>query len=806
MIGRTISHYKILEEVGRGGMGVVYKAEDTRLHRIVALKFLPPQTDPSGQVTGRLEREAQAAASLNHPNIATVFEYDEVDDPAHHTPLSFIAMEYVDGTTLRELIDRGPIPFSRVRSILNQIVAGLQEAHAKGIVHRDIKPTNIILTPDGTAKLLDFGVAQIAAERTQTRPSDIVGSAPYMSPEQIQGEHVEHQSDFWSMGVVLFEMLTGSRPFAGDHVPALFYRICNEEPKAPKSLVPDVPEDLAQICSRCMSKDPARRPQSAAEILSITTGRMPTIVPRGTLLRVILMVGAIAMIAAILHYGWRSIFPGSQGMRLGVLLFTNQTSEPSTDDWPSLLQVMLTERFQQLETVAVVDPLSMNEFLESSFGATTEVAGNQLSDVVAATGATLLLDGVIRLGKNGYVIQTRLMNSETHELLRPRELLLSDEHDLNGAVDDLAEELFNFFEVSSLTRKHQEDLRPWVGRHPHPVGAVREFLQANQYIFSGLPGAGRHLERSLELDSAFIAPRIWLISGLVIRGKQAEALHHLSVLRELEATANPFEQAMIGWADSYVRSDLAGQARYLTLALDYSPRNNVLLYNLARTKLLLKDPVGASETILPTITMKWQFSPAYFLLASAYESLDRTDDAQRVLEQSLVVEPVYWDIHKLLACYALRAGDTVKATAHERNYFVRGKTFGLPELFLHHELGKTYLERGYPQRAIRIFTDAMNFSHTDPGTLFLLGESQYQDGQLLKSLESFSKALQRDPYHSSSRKRLGDASNLLGRTLEAATHYKMFLLLDSLSTEAAAVRESLLVIRAAQPQHNREEP
>jgi serine/threonine protein kinase/tetratricopeptide (TPR) repeat protein len=261
VIGQTISHFEILERLGQGGMGLVYKARDLKLDRLVALKFLPPDLSAEESIAQRFLREARAASALDHSNICTVYEIDEADDRA------FIVMAYCDGETARQRIARGLVPADQAAKIAVQVARGLAGAHARGVVHRDIKPGNIAITRDGTVKILDFGIAILAGAARITRDDSTAGTAAYMSPEQARGGVVDHRTDIWSLGVVLFEMLTGELPFRGDHPQAAIFSIVHDDPKPiPSSL--DVPERLRAIVYRSLSKDPVQRYQTAQEMLS----------------------------------------------------------------------------------------------------------------------------------------------------------------------------------------------------------------------------------------------------------------------------------------------------------------------------------------------------------------------------------------------------------------------------------------------------------------------------------------------------------------------------------------------------------
>jgi serine/threonine-protein kinase len=283
MIGTTISHYRITEEIGRGGMGVVYKAEDTKLDRTVALKFLPPQALITEDDRARFYREARAAAALHHPNIATVFEIDEVTlstdsgiptsggissgmAPGARPTTPLIAMEYIEGETLAESVSRGPLPLEDAISIASQIADGLNAAHEKDIVHRDVKCGNVMITKKGVAKILDFGLAKTTASTRLTQMGSTLGTAAYMSPEQARGEEVDDRSDIWSLGVILYEMVTGRMPFPGDYEQAVVYGILNAAPEPLTALRTGVPMELERIVEKCLDKDARKRYGHAAEI------------------------------------------------------------------------------------------------------------------------------------------------------------------------------------------------------------------------------------------------------------------------------------------------------------------------------------------------------------------------------------------------------------------------------------------------------------------------------------------------------------------------------------------------------------
>ncbi len=797
MIGRTITHYKILGKLGDGAMGVVYKAQDLKLDRPVALKFLPPALTRDPKAKQRFIQEAKAASALQHNNICVVHDIDETDDGQ-----MFMVMDCYEGQTLKEKIEEGPLPVEDVINIAIQIAHGLSEAHRHGIIHRDIKPTNIVITKSGVAKIVDFGLAKLTGQAGSTQTGTTVGTAAYMSPEQVRGEKVDARTDIWSFGVVVYEMLTQRRPFRGEHTPAVMYSITNEKPENIPKHRRDVPESLQQLCKRCLEKDPEHRPQSMEEAAKILRSRAaePSRLPAwrkfANSWRLAGAIAGVLLLAVIGIISVSDIFqrrtPGESRARVGILPFQVHSSDSEVSDFPLLIQTMLVGEFTGLEELQVFDPLSLNGLLESSLGSVDPHRGPDLYKTLKGANIDFVIDGSVFRVSEGYRIHCAINSTASGEVRFVTEHALANGAELSAALTSVSQQITDFFYVQILRSSDEASLRPWLSHHTQNIGAVRAFMQAGQYIYRMQVGAEeKYLRRAIELDSGFVAPRVWLITGLVVRGNIQEAQAELQKLLVLETDASPFDQAMINCAGAFVRGDVSSQARYLEIALDYSPGNNILLVNLAYIKYLMGEFQTGIDLIRPVVEMKWHYPPLFTLYARCFLRLGNSTESKRILLESLSMTPVDPEAYALLSAIAEQEHNQEESRHYESQYLSRALESGYTEASALAALGSISYEIGLYDRAIEAFNKAIA---EDPHVALYhdkLADSFYKKGKLNEALSEYVKALEIDPFETHSLFMMGTIYEEQGRTVEAIERFRKILRRDSTSSEASSAREKL---------------
>lgn len=439
LVGRTVSHYRVDERLGGGGMGVVYRARDLTLGRDVALKFLPPSLHRDAAAREQLLQEARAASALDHAHVASVYEIGEADDGR-----LFLAMAYYDGQTVEELVAEGPLPARQAVDIALQAGAGLARAHRAGVVHRDVKPANLIVTADGVVKVLDFGIAQAEGDDGTDQTS---GSAPYMSPEQAQGLATDARTDVWGLGVTLYEMLTGRPPFSGAFRTAILYSVLHTDPRPVEELCADLPAPLCAAVAKSLAKDPADRYPTVDAFLDdlrAATAPPPEAAPGGAgwiggmlrkgRLRTLLAVAVPLLGAAVVWDLWPS---GPAEQHLVVLPFTAAGGDAEAEEFADGLVETITGRLSQLEQFG--DALLVISASEVRSGMTIAYARDQL-------GATLAVGGVVQVEGDRVRLLLTLSDAETQRQITTRQVDV-DEGSALAIQDEAVLEIAQMLEV-----------------------------------------------------------------------------------------------------------------------------------------------------------------------------------------------------------------------------------------------------------------------------------------------------------------------------------------------------------------------
>jgi serine/threonine protein kinase len=653
MIGKTISHYKILEKTGEGGMGVVYKAEDIKLKRTVALKFLPQELMRDKEANERFIQEAQAAAALNHPNICTVYEIDEANSRY------FIAMEFIKGHSLKEKIASGPLAIDESLEIASQIAEGLLEAHNKGIIHRDIKPTNIMMTQRAQVKIMDFGLAKLEWGVDLTKTATIMGTVAYMSPEQAVGEKTDHRTDIWSLGCILYEMLAGERPFKSTHDQATIYSILNEEPEPIASLRKDLPVGFEMILFACLQKDPRNRYRNMDDLLSD--------------LRSIDLEDKTQVL--------KTVHAKEEPPSIAVLPFVNMSADPENEYFSDGLSEAILNSLTKIKDFKVVARTSAFSFKGKD--ADVREIGKQLD-------VNKLLEGSVQKAGNRLRITAQLINvADGYHLWSERFDRKMD--DVFAIQDEISLAIVDNLKLNLLKGEKTKLIK----RHTNNPLAYNFYLKGryfyNKRTEEDTKRSVEYFERALEKDPEFALAYAGLADAYSNFG-----FYHWMSYEEAHSKAKDLALKGLDVDDSVGETHTA-----------YA--NCILWFEFKW--------VEAEKEYEKAIELSPSDVQAHHMYAHLLECSGRFDEAIAEMEKALELEPVSIILNNCMANILFFSGDYDGAIGMFQRTIEMDPNFPLQYLWL----GRTYLQVGELDKAIETFEKGTQFPSVNANVLGGLG-------------------------------------------------------------------------------------
>lgn len=636
MIGKTIKHYKIREKLGEGGMGIVYRAEDTKLKRQVALKFLPAEYISDPQAKRRFLQEARAASTLDHPCICTIHEIDETSDNG-----IFIAMTYYEGRSLKDLIADGALNMERALEVIMQIAEGLAKAHEMKIVHRDIKPANILFTNEGQVKIVDFGLAKFIGQAKLTKTGTAVGTTAYMSPEQARGEEVDYQTDIWSLGVILYEMLTGQLPFRGDYEQAIVYMILNEQPVNVRRIKPTIPPQLEKIIDKALAKEKENRYKHVNEFLM-------DLKPLRTNIESQIMKQDISVTEGI--------------PSIAVLPFVNMSPDPENEYFGDGLAEELLNALTRLEGLRVAARTSAFSFRGKDV---------DIREIGRKLDVATVLEGSVRKAGDRVRVTAQLINiADGYHLWSER--YDREMNDIFALQDEITLAIIEQLKIKLMPGKAGS---PVVKRYTESLEAYSLLLKGRYYWHSltseGWVRSRECFEKAVELDSNYALAYTWLAIWLQSKsfwGDVSPASSYklgqqsLKKALQIDDTVSEAHNVLAVNCFSFEWDWKAAEHEFLR-SLELDPHSAMARINYA-IFLIIQDRFDEALTQAELAQKLDPLSPmvnTWAALVPLYAG--RAEDALRQLHVAMELDPDYWQPYIHMASAYLNLSEWDKAVA-----------------------------------------------------------------------------------------------------------------------------------------------
>ena len=630
LIGRTLGHYRIVEKIGEGGMGEVYRARDERLDRDVAIKVLPEEVAEKPDRLARFEREAKAVAKLNHPNILDVYELGD------HEGRPFMATELLEGETLRERLSGTSLGWRKATEIGAAIADGLGAAHEAGICHRDLKPSNVFLTADGRVKVLDFGLArhrdaEVDKDVThaptitrQTDPGTVLGTVGYMSPEQVRAETVDQRSDIFSLGCVLYEMVSGQRAFTGDSAVETMNAILKEEPSDVSTSGVELPPELAGTIRRCLEKRPQARFQSASDLAynlrTISSASLPSGAreapraryrTRSTVWFALAAAGIIAVVAGVAVWApWRdrSIVVIPKTDRVLVLPFENRTGDTALDPLSRMTSDWITQGLSCIEGIEVVPSWSVL-IAERTDESTDAEGADGVRNLVSGTGAGLVVSGAYYLQGPSLQIQAAITDVADNKIVVALEPIHGEVSSPMEVVDTLRQRVLGSV-ASRVDSKHapgqiqRAPLSATMQRAPM-YEAYREFILGVELFLSDDEAALHHFERAAEIDPKYPLPLAYATYLLHEAGEYDRAEKALRTALDQREAFTPFGRHFLDGFAAYTSDRYAQALRHMVEAEKLAPRDPMTAHWVGLLSHFMNEPRRTLEAHAKFTVQPW---------------------------------------------------------------------------------------------------------------------------------------------------------------------------------------------------------